>query len=394
MFDGCDCTTLSWRIAGIVGRDPGNTSTPAPSGLIIAHSEHTRPSPRAVSLARSQLGSPLASSAASPRIAGSAQYLHHARVAGAHPRQRGCQRGAKGANSVRRGCTRAAEPFWHFAAPGSSKDVATSALTLHLAKLDAAYGLNETRRHSVVRSATRPETRHLILHLEAPLMSFGGNVIDFNGPTLDFPLASLVTGLIANALGWTRGQGAKHQHLQNRVVMGSRLDRPGERLVDFQTAQLSKDDRGWTTRRNRRRAGRRYLRLASYPSSPLFGRRTGNCRTSPAAGRRGTHESHVAAALECPARPLFIGRKACLPSSRIYAGTTDANDVLAALKAWPLSSEASADPIRISVPASEETAQITIAPKAFQTCVIGLQGSMPRRQVHILSFSKSEFRVA
>ena len=26
----------------------------------------------------------------------------------------------KGANSVRRGCARAAEPFWHFAAPGSS----------------------------------------------------------------------------------------------------------------------------------------------------------------------------------------------------------------------------------------------------------------------------------
>ena len=40
---------------------------------------------------------------------------------------------------------------------------------------------------------------HLILQLEAPLMSFGDTMIDATGPTRDLPILSAVTGLIANA---------------------------------------------------------------------------------------------------------------------------------------------------------------------------------------------------
>src|SRR5215813_9680694 len=64
----------------------------------------------------------------------------------------------------------------------------------------------ETRSCAALRQTRRRDMRHLILRLEAPLMSFGGDMIDANGPTLDFPLASLVIGLMANALGWTRAQ--------------------------------------------------------------------------------------------------------------------------------------------------------------------------------------------
>ena len=46
--------------------------------------------------------------------------------------------------------------------------------------------------------------RHLILNLEAPLMAFGGETIDNIGVTRRFPSASMLTGLIANALGWRR----------------------------------------------------------------------------------------------------------------------------------------------------------------------------------------------
>ena len=35
--------------------------------------------------------------------------------------------------------------------------------------------------------------QHLILRLEAPLMAFGGTMIDANGPTLDLPIRSMVT---------------------------------------------------------------------------------------------------------------------------------------------------------------------------------------------------------
>ena len=44
--------------------------------------------------------------------------------------------------------------------------------------------------------------QHLILNLESPLMSFGGETIDNHGVTRRFPAASMLTGLLANALGW------------------------------------------------------------------------------------------------------------------------------------------------------------------------------------------------
>ena len=46
--------------------------------------------------------------------------------------------------------------------------------------------------------------RHLILNLESPLMAFGGETIDNYGVIRPFPAASMLTGLLANALGWRR----------------------------------------------------------------------------------------------------------------------------------------------------------------------------------------------
>ena len=65
----------------------------------------------------------------------------------------------------------------------------------------------------------------------------------------------MLTGLIANALGWDRGQDQLHNRLQQRLRMGTVLQpmvlRGGtveaRRLVDFQTAELGAADRGWTT---------------------------------------------------------------------------------------------------------------------------------------------------
>ena len=44
----------------------------------------------------------------------------------------------------------------------------------------------------------------------------------------------------------------------------------------------------------------------------------------------------LAAALEEPARPLFIGRKPCLPSAPLFGGFSDGETSLAALLAVPL----------------------------------------------------------
>jgi CRISPR system Cascade subunit CasD len=235
--------------------------------------------------------------------------------------------------------------------------------------------------------------RHLILHLEAPLMSFGGVLIDNNGPTRDFPLTSLVTGLVANALGWERGQREVHQRLQSRLVMGSRLDRPGERLVDFQTAEIDKKDLGWTTRGkpegrdgNPRSYEGPHIRYRHYLADALV---TVALRLEPA--DEAPTIDDIAEALDYPARPLFIGRKACLPSTRILGGIIEADDMLAALTTWPLSPDAEND-VRVSLPPGEGT-----RPDRYRTETItdrrdwiaGVHAG--QRQTHVWAISKTAF---
>ena len=85
-------------------------------------------------------------------------------------------------------------------------------------------------------------------------MSFGGETVDNIGVTRWFPSSSMLTGLLANALGWDRTDGPRHQALQDRLVFAARIDREppgGVPLTDFQTAQLGARDRGWTTRVDR-----------------------------------------------------------------------------------------------------------------------------------------------
>lgn len=177
-------------------------------------------------------------------------------------------------------------------------------------------------------------------------MAFGGTMIDANGPTLDLPIRSMVTGLIANALGWHRGDRQRHQALQDRLVMGARLDRPGTELRDFQIVLLFEDDRGWTTRGSPEgrakspsyswgRSGRRelnHIRLRHYRADAFV---TVALRLDPPDGDPTI--ATVEAALKAPARPLFIGRKSCLPSRPVLAEQPiGAANVYEALRRIPL----------------------------------------------------------
>lgn len=179
--------------------------------------------------------------------------------------------------------------------------------------------------------------RVLLLRLEAPLMAFGREMIDATGPTRDDPDLSLLTGLFANALGWRRGETARLQTLQDRLRFAARLDRPGVPLIDFQTARLGKDDRGWTTRgAPEGRAGG----AATYDSPHIRFRHfradasLAVAATLDEADAAPTLDA-LAAALGEPARPLFIGRKPCLPSEPLLIGLVDASTLLAALDATP-----------------------------------------------------------
>ncbi|WP_038213712.1 type I-E CRISPR-associated protein Cas5/CasD [Xenophilus azovorans] len=186
--------------------------------------------------------------------------------------------------------------------------------------------------------------RHLVLRLASPLIAFGGETIDNQGVIRDFPALSMLTGLIANALGWDRSEDALHNRLQQRLRMGTVLEpiarRDGgasaERLADFQTAELGAADKGWTTwgQPEERRGG-----AGSYVGPHLRYRHYHAELTAwvalhlEPADESPTLDA-IAAALDRPTRPLFIGRKPCLPTGRLVAGWQEADHVLGALQAW------------------------------------------------------------
>jgi CRISPR system Cascade subunit CasD len=180
--------------------------------------------------------------------------------------------------------------------------------------------------------------RHLLIRLSSPLIAFGGETIDNFGVIRDFPALSMVTGLIANALGWDRGDDVAHNRLQTRLRLGARLEAQGVRLTDFQTAQLAANDKGWTTRGipEERRGG-----AASYESPHLRYRDYHADLTALVALRlepdsESPNLDNIASAFDRPKRPLFIGRKPCLPTSRLNAGWVEADTILEALQSAPM----------------------------------------------------------
>lgn len=174
---------------------------------------------------------------------------------------------------------------------------------------------------------------HLLLRLEGPLMAFGGETIDNLGVIRDFPAQSMLTGLIANALGWRREDAAQHDRFQARLVFGARLDRPGTRFTDFQTAELRKDDTAWrTTGIPEGRGGGegtykgQHLRYRDHLADAAV---LVALRLEPSAEVPTLED--IATALQRPMRPLFLGRKPCVPTAPLFAGYVEAPDVLTAL---------------------------------------------------------------
>jgi CRISPR system Cascade subunit CasD len=111
----------------------------------------------------------------------------------------------------------------------------------------------------------------------------------------------------------------------------------GTRLTDFQTAQLGRGDQGWTTYGVREgRAGgpgtyaSPHLRQRDYDADK---RVVVALQLDPAEETPTLAE--LEAALDEPARPLFLGRKPCLPAGRIAAGIVDADGFLGAMASLP-----------------------------------------------------------
>lgn len=175
--------------------------------------------------------------------------------------------------------------------------------------------------------------RWLVLRLEAPLIAFGGVTIDHLGVIRDFPALSMLTGLLANALGYERTERDRHQALQDRLVFAARREVEAYHgvLLDTQNVQdLHNEKRAWTTRGKPEERGGGSLhnvhrRERHYHPDALVAM----VLTLEPSEEAPTLEDLVVA-LERPARPLFIGRKPCLPVTPLLERQNDGGPFLEA----------------------------------------------------------------
>lgn len=169
----------------------------------------------------------------------------------------------------------------------------------------------------------------LFLRLEGPLQSWGVRAHWEERDTAFEPTKSGVIGLIGCALGLHRDDD-RLRALSEALRMGVRVDRAGSLLVDYHTTGGAKAADGepegmlnaqGKLKRETDVSSRRYLMDASFLVA-LQG-----------------SEVHVAAcveALQYPVWPIFLGRKACVPTEPIFAGVGDYQSLEEALNAYPL----------------------------------------------------------
>lgn len=175
--------------------------------------------------------------------------------------------------------------------------------------------------------------RWMHLRLEAPMASSGGEAIDNRGVIRNFPAQSMVTGLFANALGWTRWMRTEHQRLQERVVFGAVHDANPDtlRMTDYQTVEARNTDKAWSTRGGPiGRAGGTYRRIQRWRDYHADLRMSMVARLNPEP-EEPTLDT-LAAAMQRPARPLFVGRKPCLPTASMFRGWVEGPDIVSALR--------------------------------------------------------------
>ena len=191
----------------------------------------------------------------------------------------------------------------------------------------------------------------LVLRFDAPLMSFGGVAIDQDRVTRDYPGRSMITGLLGNALGYDHRDTDALQALQGRIDYAAREDRRGKLLRDYQTVDLSQDfmQEGWTTHGVvQGRAGAKatregtHIRYRHYIADAVY-----TVALTLDSTEAQPDMDCVERALRMPVRPLFIGRKCCLPATPILLSRMQTESVRAGLIEAPLSPRAEGRRCRI-----------------------------------------------
>lgn len=155
-------------------------------------------------------------------------------------------------------------------------------------------------------------------------MSFGSScTVDNHIKTSPFPTLSMVTGLLANALGYDLRDFDRLEALQRDIRFAARRDYGGEAHTDYQIMHLGQEflqDRyAWTTWGflQRRGGAKEYHKE---PHQRWKDYLVNSCFTL---ALTAPNLAPLREALRSPSRPLYLGRKCCPPSHPILVGMVE-----------------------------------------------------------------------
>ncbi len=151
----------------------------------------------------------------------------------------------------------------------------------------------------------------LLLRFAGPMQSWGVQSKFDRRDTERAPSKSAVLGFLGAALGWQRNHNISE--LSQRLRFGTRADREGQLLVDYQTA------RGTGTKA--------YITYRHYLCDALF-----------LVGLQGDLSllQELSEAIQAPAFPLYLGRRSCPPEGRIVLGILPEKTLEQAFEEIPL----------------------------------------------------------
>jgi CRISPR system Cascade subunit CasD len=170
----------------------------------------------------------------------------------------------------------------------------------------------------------------LFLYLEAPLQSWGERAQWSERDTAPEPTKSGIVGLLACALGWA--DDAHIRELSQSIRVGVRCDRIGRPMIlmDYHTV-----GGGYTTPQLLTGEGKPKFSKGAPHTEPTKRYYLSDAAFLVAIQALSERIQQLAAAVQSPVWPMFLGRKSCVPTRPPYDGEGDYDSLEHALQTHP-----------------------------------------------------------
>jgi len=160
------------------------------------------------------------------------------------------------------------------------------------------------------KSKSPKKTPLIILRLEAVLQSFGTRGKWYIRETDMEPSKSAIIGMIGNAMGLKKFD-QKLEDLDRALEMATRTDFQGDTLCDFQTVEKGSRSADGKFNQYGMLIDRYYLQDSSF--LVVIKSRDNDKKLL----------EEIANALQNPKRPIYIGRKCCIPTRPVFQEITE-----------------------------------------------------------------------